>query len=563
MTAAGAAGRTAGGRTDARVSRRLLRSSAIVGVGTALSRVTGFLRVAAIAYSLGGATVAGVYSYASQTPAMLYELLLGGVLTATLVPLFVRQVEQRDDRATSAVFTVSAVALLGLTVVGVLIAPWIVDLYTLRVSGADREAQQQLATDLLRLFMPLIFFYGMVALATALLNARRRFTAAALAPILNNIVVIAIFLALPRVADEPFTLDRVRHDTGLVLLLGLGTTAGLAAVALVLVPALTRAGARIRFVLDFRHAAVATMMRLSGWTVGYVIANQVALWVVLVLANDVNGGPFLYLSAYAFFQLPHGLLAVSLMTTIAPEMASAAGRGDIAGLRERLSFGLRMTILAVLPAAAAFVGLARPIVVALLERGAFTAADSAVTADAIACFSVGLVPFSVYLFSLRAFYSLQDTRTPFLLNCFENAANIALAIPLYLWLGIPGLALSFAGAYAVAAVVTLAVLRRRLGRFDGRRILDTTARVLATGLVVAAATWAVSRALGWETTGRAVLTTAVGLLAAIAACAAGFVALRVPELADLRALLPGRFSGRRGSEGLPSEVRSQGFAREQ
>jgi putative peptidoglycan lipid II flippase len=148
---------------------------------------------------------------------------------------------------------------------------------------------------------------------------------------------------------------------------------------------------------------------------------------------------------------------------------------------------------------------------------------------------------------LRAFYSLQDTRTPFLLNCFENAVNVVLAIPLYLWLGIPGLALSFAGAYAAAAVVTLLVLRRRLGRFDGRRIADTTARVLTTGLVVAAAAWAVSRVLGWETTGRAVLTTAVGLLVGIAACVGGFTILRVPELANLRALLPGRLAGRGAS----------------
>jgi putative peptidoglycan lipid II flippase len=170
-----------------------------------------------------------------------------------------------------------------------------------------------------------------------------------------------------------------------------------------------------------------------------------------------------------------------------------------------------------------------------------------VTADAIVGFSVGLVPFSVYLFSLRAFYSLQDTRTPFLLNCFENAANIALAIPLYAWLGIPGLALSFAGAYAAASVVTLAVLRRRLGRFDGRRILDTTARVLATGLLVAAGTWALARALGWDTAGRAILTTVVGVIGGGGVCAAGFAALRVPELANLRALLPGRLAGRTAS----------------
>src|SRR5688572_6410084 len=250
-------------RVEASTRRRLLQRSAVVGIGTALSRLTGFLRVAAIAYALGGGLVADVYSYASQTPAMLYELLLGGVLTATLVPLFVRHVEDHDDDATSAVFTVSAIALLALTAIGMAIAPFVVDLYTLRVDTATRAAQQDLATDLLRLFMPLIFFYGIVALSSALLNARRRFAAAALAPVLNNIVVITIFLALPRLFEEPFTLDRVRDDTALVLLLGIGTTAGLAAVALALVPAIMRSGARIRFLPRFRHAAVATMVRLS------------------------------------------------------------------------------------------------------------------------------------------------------------------------------------------------------------------------------------------------------------------------------------------------------------
>jgi putative peptidoglycan lipid II flippase len=525
---------------EAPVTGRLLRSSAVVGVGTALSRVTGFLRVAAIAYALGGGVVAGVYSYASQTPAMLYELLLGGVLTATLVPLFVRHFEHRDDDATSAIFTVSAVALLALTAIGFALAPWIVELYTLRVSGADRAGQQALATDLLRLFIPLVFFYGMVALATALLNAQRRFAAAALAPILNNVVVIALFLAVPRLFDGPLTLDRVRDDTALVLLLGLGTTAGIAVVALALVPAVIRSGARLRFLFEPRHAAVAAMARLSGWTVGYVIANQVALWVVLVLANGIDGGPFLYLSAYAFFQLPHGLLAVSLMTTIAPEMASAAGRGDMGALRERLSFGLRMTTLVVLPAAAAFVGLARPIVVALLERGAFTAADSAVVAETIVGFAVGLVPFSVYLFTLRAFYSLPDTRTPFFLNSFENGLNIAFAIPLYAWLEIPGLALAFSCAYAVAAVVTLAALRHRIGRLDGRRLAEMTAKVAVTGLAVVVATWAIARGLGWDGTVRAAATTAVGLVAAAGIYLGGLVVLRVPELGTLRGLLPGR-----------------------
>jgi putative peptidoglycan lipid II flippase len=533
------AGAVTGAAADADSARRLVRSSAVVGLGTGLSRVTGFLRVAAIAYALGGATLAGTYSYANETPNIVYELLLGGILTATLVPIFVRHVEERDDDAINAVITVAMTVLTAVTLVGIVLAPWIVRLYTLRVTGGDRTAQQQLATALLRLFLPQMVFYCFTAMASALLNAHRRFAAAAFCSIANNVVVIALFVTLPRVTG-PLTFDRVRHDTPLVLALGLGTTAGIAAMALVLVPALRHAGVRLRFLLDWRHAAVATMLRLSGWTIGYVVANQIALWLVLVLANGERGGPFLYLAAYAFFVLPHGLFAVSLMTTTAPELAAAAARNDLVALRDRLSLGLRLTVTVVVPAAALYIGLARPIVVALLQHGRFTGGAAGTVADTLVGFSVGLVGFSVYLFALRAYYSLHDTRTPFVLNAFENAVNVVLALVLFAWLGIPGLALAFSGAYAVAALVTLAALRRRLGGIDGRRLLGTSARLLVVGLAVAATTWAVSRWLGWSGAGRAVLTTAVGSLAALAVAVGGLAVLRVPELEVLRALLPGR-----------------------
>ena len=174
-----------------------------------------------------------------------------------------------------------------------------------------------------------MIFYGIVTLATAMLNARRRFAAAAFAPMLNNLVVIASSSSLPHVADGDLTVRSVADDPSLIVLMGLGTTAGIVVMALALLPALHRAGVRLRFLPALRHAAVRTMLRLSGWTVGYVIANQIALLVVTILANGTAGGPFVYVSAYAFFQLPHGLFAVSFMTTFAPELASAASRGDL------------------------------------------------------------------------------------------------------------------------------------------------------------------------------------------------------------------------------------------
>jgi putative peptidoglycan lipid II flippase len=522
----------------------LVRSSALVAAGTMLSRVTGFVRIAAIAYALGATTLAGTYSYANEAPNIVYELLLGGVLTATLVPLFVKHFEDRDDDANSAIFTVAIVALAVITVIGVVAAPWIVDLYTLNAKGANVAAQQELATDLLRLFMPQMLFYGIVTLATAMLNAHRRFLAAAFAPVLNNVVVIAVFLTLPRIADGTLTVRSVLDDDALILLVGLGTTAGVVVMALALLPPLARLHARLRFLPRWRHPAVRTMLRLSGWTVGYVIANQIALLVVTVLANGTDGGPFIYVSAYAFFQLPHGLFAVSLMTTFTPEMARAAARRDRRGLRAQLSRGLKLAAIVIVPASALYIGLARPIIVALLQRGAFDVGDAAAVADTLVAFSVGLLPFSLYLFAMRAFYARHDTFTPFWINCIENVVNIALAFPLYSWLGIPGLALAFALAYLFACLLTLVVLELELGRFLNRELGLVLGKLIVAGAACAAVSWVVGEAVGWVGTLHAVLAVALGALAGGGVYLVMLMLLRVEELAALQALIPARLRTR-------------------
>jgi len=521
------------------VEPSLVRSSAVVAVGTMLSRITGFARIAALAYALGVTALAGTYSYANETPNIVYELLLGGVLTATLVPLFVRHHEERDEDAASAIFTVAILALLAVTVLGVILAPVIVRLYTLNVHARNLAQQRELATQLLRLFMPQMLFYGIVTLATAMLNARRRFLAAAFAPVLNNLVVIVVFLALPHIADGSLTVNHVVDDTTLLLLMGVGTTAGVIVMAVALLPAMTRAQVHLRFLPQWRHPAVITMVRLSGWTVGYVIANQIALFVITVLANGTAGGPFIYVSAYAFFQLPHGLFAVSLMTTFTPEMASAATRNDLASMRAQLSSGLRLIALVIVPASALYIALGRPIIVTLLQRGAFNASDAAIVADTLVAFSVGLLPFSWYLFSLRVFYARHDTYTPFWINCIENGVNIALAFPLYAWLGIPGLALSFAIAYLVAAIITLVVLHQRLHGIDGARVTSTLVRTTVAGVFVGLAAWAVASVIGWDTTLQAVASLVAGTAVGAFVYLALLRVMHVDELDRVLGLVPG------------------------
>jgi putative peptidoglycan lipid II flippase len=510
---------------------RVLRSSAPVAIGTALSRITGLARLAAMAYALGFTRLTDTYNLANTTPNIVYELLLGGVLSATLVPVFVEHRDRGDDDATSAVVTMAGVLLVALTVVGVLAAPAIVRIYTLRLEGADAAAQQEVATGLLRLFMPQMVFYGVTALATALLNAHRRFAAPAFTPVLNNVLVTAVFLAIPWLAGGKPTLAGARHDTGLLLLLGVGTTAGIAAMAIPLVPALRRAGIRLRPVFSWRHPAVRKVVALSGWTAGYVAANQVALWLVLVLANGIAGGVSAYTGAYMFFQLPHGLVAVSLMTTLSPELAAAAARRDLAEFRRHFSLGLRLMTLVILPAAAGYVVLARPAVVLLLQRGNFEPAAARLTAGTLVAFAVGLLPFSLYLFALRGFYSFHDTRTPFFINLFENALNVVLALAFQPWLGVQGLALSFSIAYAVAAVVALRSLGRRTeGVIDPRLIAALTRITLAAGVMTAAVAVAVHL---FPARTPPVVTVTAGVAVGVTVYAAALAALRVREVAEL------------------------------
>ncbi|HVT76311.1 MAG TPA: murein biosynthesis integral membrane protein MurJ [Acidimicrobiales bacterium] len=514
---------------DGEGTQGVIRSSALVAVGTGLSRVTGFLALAAVAYALGFTRLTDTYNLANTTPNMVYELLLGGVLSATLVPVFVERLEDDDAEGIGAVVFVSIVALVALTAVGLLVAPLIIRLLTAEAPGATAHLQRHVANGFLRMFMPQVFFYGLIAIATALLHARRRFNVPAFAPALANLVEVALFFWVRHVANGTPTLQQVAHDRGLALLLGLGTTAAVASMAIPIAVAVQRSG-RVRLAVNWRHPAVAKVFRLSGWTIGYAVANQVSLWVILVLANRHAGGVAAYQGAFVFFQLPHGLLAVSLMTTITPELARRATRGEWQMWRDRYDGGLRLLLLVVAPAATGYVVLARPLITTLLQRGAFSSGSASLTAHLLVTLAAGLPGFSVYLYTLRGFYALSDTRTPFALNVVQNVLTVVAALALDPHFGVAGLTAAIALAYTLAAVLALAALRRRVGGVVRMHTVVTAVRVFVACAVMGAAVIAVRHV----TSGRgALMTTAVGVVAGIVVYVAGVSALRVSEAREL------------------------------
>jgi putative peptidoglycan lipid II flippase len=530
----------------------LVRSSAAVATGTALSRVTGLIRVAALAWALGGGTLSDTYNLANTLPNIVYELVLGGVLAATIVPVFVRLAAAGDERSTSAVVTITTTVLVAFTALALLCTPLFARLFAISTTGAERDAQLRVATILTLCFLPQMIFYGITAIATALLNAHRRFVAAAYAPVVNNVVVIvmlAVFAAQTSHNRAAWTdAARVRNELGLLLLLGIGTTAGVVAMAFVLFPAIRRARIHLRPVFSWRDAGVRTIVRLSGWTLGYVATNQLAQLFVLVLAKTGGSGDVTaYVYAFTFYVLPHSLLAVSIMTTMSPELAQRAADDDMPGLRRDFKTGLRYLIVLVLPASVAFTVLAQPII-GVLHIGKFSGHTAMLTADILQCFAVSLVPFSVYLYTMRAFYALQDTRTPFFLNAFENALNIGFAVALFPTFGVQGLAMAWSAAYLIAAIAALFALARRIGpAVDagvGRALLQSAAGAVALAIVAAP----LAGAIGRETAARALVAALVAGLVG-SACYVGVLALvHSEELASLTDML------RRRRRATPADV---------
>lgn len=519
-------------------SHDLLRSNAVVALGTGLSRLTGMLKVIVFGAVIGQTALADAYDGANNSPNAVYELLLGGVLSAALVPLFTRLLEDEDREGAEAVVGVAIVVLTAITAIAVFFAPWIFRVFALDPDASvDANDFRTVGTALARIFLLQIFFYGIAALFGALLNSQRRFFAAAWSPVLANVVIICSLLYVPTLlGGDPPILRDVLDSPSFRWLLGLGATGGIALQALVLLPAIHQARLDFRFRFRPRHPAVRQLFRLSGWTFGYVLANQLAVVVVKNLAAPGSGGQDAYAKATTFFYFPHGLLAMSIATTFVPEMARAVARRDRDAFVERTALGVRLVGLLTIPASFGFLALARPIIGALLQHGQFDAAAADNTSRALAGLSIGLAAYSVYLFTLRGFYAHQDTRTPFFVNCIQVAINVVLAFALVGPFDVLGLGLSFAISYLVAGVFALYLLQIKVPAFPARRVIGELGRTTAAGAAMGLVVWAVSRTVGDDDGAGAALRLLVGTAVGVLVYLGGLTLLRSPEVGQLRNL---------------------------
>ncbi|MHB1988479.1 MAG: murein biosynthesis integral membrane protein MurJ [Acidimicrobiales bacterium] len=479
------------------------RVTAIMAGGTLLSRVTGLLRLLVAAYALGYNQLSDAFNLANNTPNIVHDLVLGGILSATFVPLFVdrlaRRSEQEANESISAVVSLASIVLVGATVAFVLAAPLIIDLYATGTRTANIGTERVVATELLRMFALQLLGYGAISLMTAILNTVRRFALPAYVPIVNNVIAIAILLEF-HMADRHPSVTAITHDAGLLLLLGLGTTAGVIAQAVLLIPSTLRCGLHLRFRWAPRDEAVREVAALSGWTLGFVISNQIALFVTLALAVHVgarSAAVTAYTYAFTFFQLPFGMIAVSVMSAVTPEMSHRWSTHDLEGMARNFGLGLRRMMAGIWPATAGYLVLAGPIMALLLRHGAANnSGGPSLTGSLLALLAAGLPGYCVYLLAIRALQTMRDTRSAFFLYLVENGLNIVLAFVLTGLMGPRGLALSLSIAYSVAALLALFVVRRKMGSLGGTSVGRYVGRSLALALVMAFAVALVAAGIG-------------------------------------------------------------------
>ncbi|WP_435849337.1 murein biosynthesis integral membrane protein MurJ [Streptomyces rubiginosohelvolus] len=521
---------------DAKAAVTAPRGSAVMAAGSVVARATGFARSAVVAAALGTiGPAADGYAVGNALPTIVYMLLLGGALNAVFVPELVRAAKEHPDKGvayTDRLVTVCVVALLVITAAAVWAAPAIVDVYT------DYTGQQAAMTvALARYCLPQILFLGLFTLLGQVLNARGRFGAMMWTPVLNNVVVIAVFglyLALSLGGGDTLT------PSGTALL-GWGTTAGIVVQTLALVPALRATRFRWRPRFDWRGSGLARPLRAAGWLVLLVLANQAAYWVTTRLATSagLDGGPGFgaYNNAYVLWVVPHGIITVSVVTALLPRMSAAAADGDLAGVRRDVSHALRVCAAAVVPAACVLLALAGPVTALVFGYGRTSAADTAALAGILMAFAPGLIALSGQYVLSRAFYALSDIRTPFLLNLVIVALNAGLSLAAAHLLparwAVTGMAAAYSLALCAGWALTGGVLCRRLGVVHPLR----SSPVAAHGRLLLAAVPAV--AFGHlASVGAARAGALAATLAGAAAVGLTFALLARPlRLAELNALL--------------------------
>lgn len=483
--------------------KNVVRSSLLMGAGSLVSRVTGFGRTVVISAAIGAGLLGNSYTTAQYFPQMIYELVLGGVFASIIMPLFVKAHKNDADGGDAfaqRLLTLAALVLGAAAILVTLCAP-LISLFM------ANPAQRDLVTEFSYYMLPALLLYGLFAILSGVLNSREHFGAPMWVPIINNLVVItvgaAFYLiytrdAVPDANGDIFnSADQVTN--GMIVLLGAGTTLGVVIQVLCLAPALRKAGFRWRLRFDFRSLPLRTIRQLAAWTLLFVAANQIAVMAVIKVANAATENPpesvfvpgvTVYNNAYLMMMMAHGIVAVSVITALMPRMTRAADDRRWPELAGHLSSGIRLASFLLVPIAAAFVALHEPIALMIFQWGAYEPEQAVATGQVLLMAGLVLLPFSISQLQIYAFYAQTDTRTVGLFNLPVIAFRIGGYLLAFAFLPaewvVVGLFASNGVSYLVSLLLSMSLLRKRIGLLDMKKTANGLVRTTAAAVIAGA-----------------------------------------------------------------------------
>ena len=519
--------------------------------GTIVSRILGFVRAVMLALTIGVTTnAADAFGVANQLPNNVYAIIVGGVLNAVLVPQIVRALHHKDggksyiDRLLTLIITMFLVV----TVITTAFAPLLVSLYT---AGWSSE-QLALATAFAYWCLPQLFFYGLYSILGEVLNARSAFGPFMWAPVLNNLVAIAGLASFIAIFGADPTGFRVvsMWGVGEISLLAGSATLGVAAQALILFAFWKRIGQKFRLNFKWRGVGLRPAMKAATWTLGMVLITQIGGLVQTIIASqaasarETNTDSTIAIAsvaassiAWLIFMLPHSIATVSIATASFTKISTYAAAKKFKELKSHLGKSLRAILAISALSTAVLMVLSYPI--SRIFVGEFP--STVALGNVLVAMLVGLIPFSFVFMMQRAFYALEDTKSPFVFTVAQVSLFIAGAITVSVtvpaqWL-VAAMALVNSVSITVQAAIAYLALRKRIGAFDGLKLFSGGLSMVLAAAMAGGVGILTLNLFGGSVAGSFVLasvfgavlsSTAVGLVM-VAVYAIGLKFLKVPE----------------------------------
>ncbi len=475
---------------------KVAKAAGIVGVATLASRLMGYARDMAMSWAFGTGVAADAFYVAYRIPNLLRELLAEGSMSAAFIPVFTETLTKESKESArglaNAVFARLLVILVVLTGLGVIFAPYVVNVVAWGWAYKAEHDKYLLGVTLTRIMFPYLLFIGLAALAMGMLNSLRSFLTPALSPVMLNVMQITAIVLSIQFMPEP------------ILGVAVGVVFGGLFQFLIQVPGLKKQGMMIRPVFKPSHPGVNKIGALALPVFLSSSVNQLNIFIGTIFASFLATGSIAYLFyGMRFIHFPLGIFGIAIATAVLPTMSAQAARRDIDEFRKTFSLGLRLVFFIMFPAMAGLIALRVPIVSLLLEHGRFDRVSTEGTALALLCYAVGLWAFAGVRVVVQAFYALQDTRTPVKTAILALLTNIVLSAAFVFKtpLGHGGLAL----ATSLAAILNISLLtielRKKIGRMDGGRILRSLLKIVPVSVVMGALCWWISIQPVWGLTG--------------------------------------------------------------